>query len=215
MIAFIRRLKTFGMIVAGTCLIVMFQNFNTIPLESLRPSFPAAHASSPNDGSADIRDLAPYRAPASEGPMFVAPQGGSDVNAISQDWLSREAHLLTGGADERFLVDLNKSLNRMISSDESDDSPVKPAGAASRSSLDNSPDKNEPSILDGMAPRSLRLMSANRFQIGFVNRTELSCAVQGDGVQLNLTRPISDTFDFNLRHETSGSKSTFSFNYRW
>jgi hypothetical protein len=97
-------------------LFLLFQNFNTVPLSALKPDFAQALARpvSPTDGSGDIRKIAPQRQDLEDKPTIATPQSGNDMNSIGQDWLTRQSHLITGGAEERFLRDLNKKLEHLV-----------------------------------------------------------------------------------------------------
>ncbi len=104
----------FSTLLLGMFLLFLFQNFQPIPLERLKPEAAWARVASPTDGSADMRRLAPPRAQPHAQEVIATPHSGQDMNSISQDWMSRQVHLITGGAEERMLADFNKKMNRMF-----------------------------------------------------------------------------------------------------
>jgi hypothetical protein len=224
----------------GLGVFVLFQNFTTLPLSALKPDFAQALARpvSPTDGTGDIRRLAPPRVQQEEKPSIASPQSGTDLNSISQDWLTRQSHLITGGAEERLLQDINKKLERLVTpskTDEQNETLADDANAptseksdepAHASSKGNRGPASVPRIvmekarqsdtgISGMRLTSVRVMSINRVQVGLANKTQLSCSFSGDSMQWNVSRPVSKDFDLNLRHETGQAKSSVQLNYSW
>ena len=216
------KIKAFLIIISGFVMFISFQNFTEISIEELRPGFQAAHATSPDNGTGDIRLLAPYRAQAPNDVLIATPQSGADINSLSQDWATRQTRIITGGADERFMNDLNKRLNRILKSS-GDDAPdaidtgdgvnVSTTKSRGPASLGKPDPEND---LYGLMPKSVRLMSLNRMQIGLANnKTQISWSVQGQSMQWDLTHPIAKNFDISLHHDTSCSKSSLLLNYNW
>lgn len=236
-----KRQRVFTALSIAAFLLIMFQNFQPIPIERLKPDFAWAHAVSPTDGSADIRQLAPARTEPREDRMIAAPQSGSDMNSISQDWMSRQAHLITGGAEERLLADFNKKMNRMFKfeevegedypesgydsgNDSGDDgasnqdggehakATIKSGGGRKPASIANA---NRESDYGGFRPTSMQLTAVNRLQLSLRNRTRVSCQIQSSGLRWDISRPLSERFDLSIGHETSEAKSTLRLNYNW
>lgn len=220
----------------------MFQNFQPIPLERLKPDFAYAHPVSPTDGSADMRRLAPARPEPRAEAMIATPQTGNDMNSIGQDWMSRQAHLITGGAEERMLADFNKKMNRMFKFEEVEGEEYPDSGYDSDStSGDDSGSSNQDngdhakatiksgggrkpasiakakreSDYGGFRPTSMQMTAVNRLQLSLRNRTRVSCQFQGSGLRWDISRPVSERFDVSIGHETSEAKSTLRLNYNW
>ncbi len=189
-------------------LILGFQNFTSIPLERLKlaklqPDLLVAYAE-----DNDIRRLAPSRPrnfEKSEQPKLAAPKSGHDLGSISQDWMTRQTHLLTGGADQRFLDDVNKKLHRALKREKQipQDSGKDPGLNQPRA------EDEEPSLI---AP-SVKFTSLYRVEFGFSNQANVSCSVEGSNLRWDLSRPLSERIDFNLRHETSGNSVRLHYNW--
>lgn len=192
----------------------IFQNFESIPLEKLKPSFYAMQMRLPSsiDGTSDIRRIAPTRAEAPADPVIAVPESGGDLGTVSQDWMMRQSHLITGRAEERILANLNKKLNRFMKA-EAVSTDADSSGTAA--ALDGQPGGIEENEGSGFRPTSLQIMSANRVQVGLRNKTKLSCSFEGDNMRWDLSRPINHRFDVNLQHETARAKSVLQFNYSW
>ncbi len=196
-----------------------FQNFNTLPIAKLKPQFVSAQARAMamTDERADMRHLAPDRPSDFDKSGVAQPQSGSDLNSISQDWVTRQTHLITGGAEQRFLEDVNKRMTRMLKWEEIEGEPYPEAEQPSGSgrgpaSVPN--DDNEDEYY-GMKPTSLRMLAINRVQVGFSNNTKVSCSIEGPDVKWDLSRSLNKNFDVNVRHEPANNKNTVHLNYSW
>jgi hypothetical protein len=177
------------------------------------PSFVDARELLPSgdemSAESDIRKLAPPKPNGEEKRRFAIPSTGTNLKSVEQNWASQQAHIITGGADERMLQDINHGLTRWIASSEDDvrsedDPRPKPP-------MTLHPDKP----VSGLRPSSLRFATINRLEIGWRSRAKFSCIYQGDSIQWNMSRPINEKFDVNLRHETRDSTSSIQFNYNW
>lgn len=229
------RFRTGSLLAIMGFLLFMFQNFQPIPLKNLVPqlSTASARAVSPTDGSADMRKIAPSRPDVvPEEPKVIAqPQSGHDLGSVSQDWLMRQSHVITGGADEKILADVNRRMNRVFKKDDSessfDSSSVSPENInmnqpnGNAAQLPAHTSKRKPASVKGeddyfgMRPTSMNLVAVNQLQVGLQNKTKLSCAFEGSNVRWNVSRPINKTFDVNLQHESTKSKSMLNLNYSW
>lgn len=206
-------------------LLIMFQNFQLIPMERLKPDMAYAHEVSPTDGTGDIRRLAPVRPNIQEQPVIAAPQAGSDLGSISQDWATRQAHLITGGAEERILADFNKKMNRFFKFEPVEGEPYPDSGYDSSGSDDEGSGSSgggggrrpasDDEASSGFSPTSMQLVAVNRVQLALKNRMKLSCSVQGGSLRWDVSRPISNRLDLNFRHESSDARSTLNLNYSW
>lgn len=225
-----RKLKVSAIVVSSLFVFLFFQNFTSIPLDRLKPQFAQALArpASPTDGTADIRKLAPpkplYRA--DENPSIASPQSGHDLNSISQDWMTRQTHLITGGAEQRLLDDINKRMTRMITAEDEEPTEAPGPDVAKRDTVAKSKGgrgpasvpaqaAEEPRVNSPFKPTSLRLMSINRLQLGLASNTKVSCSFQGSTMRVDVSHPVSNTFDVNIRHETDKAKSSVFLNYSW
>lgn len=214
---------------AATLLFVLFQNFQPIPLKNLQPQFAAAyaHSMSATDGTADITRFAPTRIASQNDQVIAQPMNGSDLNSISQDWLARQSHLITGGADERFIADVNRRLDRLFRYEDLDEAfPGDEEDEATDGAATGHPNEgtrkpattSEDSKNDayfGLQPTSLQMIAVNHAELRLRNRTRVSCAIDGGSVKWNISRPISSDFDMNLQHEPAKAKSLIQLNYRW
>ena len=125
--------------------------------------------------------------------------------------------MLTGGADERLLADVNKKMNRMFRFEPLEDS-IAPDDEDAAPAGENSVRKPASADDDdsyGMQPTSLNFVAINHVQVGLKNKMKLSCAVDGSGTRFNVSRPINKNVDFNIQHETARSKSMLQLNYNW
>lgn len=214
----------FCLVAVGGLALLMFQNFKSIPIEKLRPRFNVAQARvvNPYDGSADLRDFAPVRPQELEEreSFLSAPQSGHDLESIGGEWLRKQAHYLTGGADEKIVRQLNRSLNRLINSDSDDEfnksgsetDGTKNAFARKSGTNKHDDSKDEPLRL---LPKSMKFTSINRLEMDFGSQTHLTCSFEGSSVRWDIVRPINEKMDMNFRHETAGAKSSFLLNYNW
>ena len=191
----------------GSASFIFFQNFTSIPLSNLRPHLLSAQAkaSAAEDGSADIRDLAPNKPSGMDAPTIASPQSGNDLNSIGQDWITRQAHLITGGADEKILADINKRMSNMMKSDVENGTDTS-RGPASVEAKDD---------WGGMQPTSMRLTAINRVEFGLANEIKIACTYQGSSVRVDLSRSISKRMDVNLQHDTGANSSTLHLKYNW
>jgi hypothetical protein len=161
-------------------------------------------------GEVDIRDLAPYRPKEPTRPHLVAPESGQDLDTIGRDWAERQTRLLTGGAEERLLMEFNRRIDGMITRSIAADHPDLPAKAPDFQTDDRQAD-------DAIAwrPTSLRLTALNKFEMGFVNRSRMSLQYTGQFLQWDLSRSLSSQFELNLRHRTERNSNSLLLNYRW
>ena len=216
-----RRAFVAGLSLTGACLLLLFQNFTSIPLSDLKPKFEIVEArvTPASDGSVDIRDLAPHRREIRQREGLVAPQAGHDLNSIGQDWMIRQTHLLTGGAEKEILESLNKRVNRMFKFEdvESEDWPDGQSGESGdrKPSSEEETEAAEAENAFLPRPKAVKFTAVNRVQMDFDNNTQVTCSFQGSSMQWDFVRPISRTLDLNLRHESSDSKSSVLINYSW
>lgn len=143
----------------------------------------------------DIRTLAPYKPEATE--SIAQPQSGSDLGSISGDWAARQFHLMTNGADERFLKSANDQLANVFNT-------RAPASAG------DSAQTAAAAVGSWYRPQSVRLPKVGQIEFGFAGRTTLGLDVNGE---VNLTRPVFDGLDVRLHHETE--KSLLQFQLNW
>lgn len=215
-----RRVQKTLVLLAFFLFFATFQNFNSLPISELRPTGSLAYARNfavQPDKEQDLRKIAPSR-PAymdQDHSYIASPHSGKDLNSVSQDWMKRQAFIITGGAEERFLVDVNKRINRFFQfkpEDSSDDT-----GDIPSSSAPNSGEKPAPraSSLRFPKPTSMRFTTINRLQLDFGSSSSLSCSFLGDNLQWDFNRPLSNRFDVGLRHESTNSKSSVLLNYSW
>ena len=205
----IRSLTIMGFL---TALMVGFQNFTSIPLEKmklakLQPDVLIAYAE-----DNDIRRLAPHRPEnfdQKDQSKIASPETGSDLDSIGQDWVKRQGHLLTGGAEQKFLDDVNKKINRALKREEASEQTGE--SGASATATEPSQRAGERSYINP----SVRFTALNRVELGFPNEAQVSCSVEGSNLRWDLSRPLSDRIDFNLRHETTGNANTVRLHYNW
>lgn len=213
-----RRLAVSAILGGAMLAVVSFQNFTAIPLEKLKLSGSYAEARIVGDGT-DIRRSAPARVePESTG--LAVPTQGNDLGSVGRDWMTKQAKLITGGAEERALQDLNKKMNRWIQSIASDDSDDDTSEAGSRPNGPNGP--NDASVNDTsssnqlLIPTQIRFSRVNRFEMDWSRKLQLRCDyTPGGSVDVALTRPISEQLEVNIQHRSSDQSNSFRLNYRW
>lgn len=215
------------LIVLGV-MIVSFQNFTDIthiPLQKLTPNFAVARMlatadSHRNERESDIRKWAPTR-PTNEfvpKQALVVPNGGSDLNSVTTNWLERQSHLLIDGADQRLLDSMNRKMQTFFSSkSDSRKSGANKSEGATTEALKNSQERKEEIANHNSSEQSatIRFSTLTRVEMDIFQKTNLSCAYDGGGLQWNLSRPITQKVDINLRHKANDNSSTFHFNYNW
>lgn len=217
-------------LLAGALMIVSFQNFTGLPLEKLKPEFPQAKAYRKTaDGSMDIRDLAPEKPSMTDNSLLTAPTSGNDLGSVSRDWMERQGKSLAGGADERLLASINRKIERWMRFEPvNGESWPEPGDDSSGSKGEGSDDGGDsapstpgmPSFpggedMFGLKPTSVRLANLNQLELGFRNRSHLSCQVNGSNVQLDLSRPLSERMDVNLRHDSGQQSNSVLLKYNW
>lgn len=210
-----------GILACAALLIVSFQNFSHIPIEMLKPQFNFARAETARVkariGQADARDLAPIKPGHGPHSKLAVPERGSDLGSVGQDWFERQARILTGGAEKRFIEDLNRKMNRMISSDEDEEasasSDLSSDSAGPHASSDDESDEN--SALSALRPKSIRLRSLTRVDMVVNDQAKLSCSYKEGGVQFEFSRSLDTRLDLNVRHKSNDSSSSVLLNYSW
>jgi hypothetical protein len=202
-----RRIHIALVCTTGSCTFVLFQNFTAIPNSRLSPHLISAEAreDSAREGSVDIRDLAPSRPSGMDTSLIATPQAGNDLGSVSQDWMTRQAHLLTGGADEKILADFNKSVSNMMKTDTADGTDTSGRGPASKQDDDSW----------GIQPTSMKLTALNRVEFGLANEVKIACTYQGSSVRVDLSKAISKSMDINLQHDTNQNTSSMHLKYNW
>jgi hypothetical protein len=209
-----------GSFLTMAVLISLFQNFTHLDLAHLKPLYvpPYARAQAAANGTSDIRDLAPARELKPGRNSLAVPQSGSDLGSVGQDWMRRQADLMTGGAEQRLLGTINRKVNRLLKFEEVEGEPwPEPGDDGTGSPLQPSDpteaeDGNE---FFGFKPRSVRMATANRLEVGLHNRSNVSCEVRGSAIQLDVSRPLGRNLDVNLRHDSSGNANTLRLHYNW
>ena len=221
-------------------MVVSFQNFSLVDVKDLRPELTSARAAQVeaglNDsGEQDIREFAPRR-PANFGqPTIAMPDSGRDPGTIGLNWLGKQTDLMTDGADQRMLLDMNKQLNRITKftpvegepwpEPGNDDGKVRDPSSV-LPNIDGTDDGTNDQSADpklkkssqdsfALTPKSVHFSQLNRFEMKFATATQLSCLVGNGGVELDLQRPINPRMDVGLRHQTSTQASTLHMQYNW
>ena len=155
------------------------------------------------DGAVDMRDYAPLRNDPK--PSYIAqPRSGNDLSSVSGDWMMRQTHLLTGGAEQKLLEDMNRSLNKGMSRIMASYAPATPVEGAAPQKQSSSEDL-----------QPMRFTHVNRMQMDFSVNTNLSCFWKGDSVEWDLSRKLDRGFDVKLRHQSRDAKSSVLINYDW
>lgn len=171
----------------------------------------------------DLRVRAPERVLHQNPTPLASPQTGNDFNSVSQDWIQRQTQLITGGAEQQFLADINHKMNSILRFEEVDgepypesgDDPGNDGGSPDIRSPGSVPDDSDERAFMGLQPSSLSLVSLNRLQLSLKNRTRVSCSINGAKVQWDISRPLNRRFDVNLSHQASDARSTLNLNYNW
>lgn len=216
--------------VSAACLLISFQNFSDIPLEMLKPNFASARDSAEQEAlrgrGGDIRRFAPDKpADYDDTVTLAAPQSGSDLASIGQDWVQRQTRMLTGGAEDRMLMSVNKKMERLFRSEDS----VSPSHSGnpigseadrnqdlnSKQARTNTPPSNDPSHAHEPFLKGLRFNTLTRVEMSLSDETHLTCAYEGGGMQVDLAKPLSNSVDINLRHRSNDKSSTVQLNYTW
>lgn len=203
----------FCLMAVAALILFPFQNFDHVSFDELKPQFFVAQARivNPHDGSADIRDFAPAR------PRELEEESSLNTSQTGRDpeeWLRKQAHYLTGGADEKIVRQLNRGLNRLMSFD-SEDVAEKSEGRAEKGLLTRNPNSEYQENRIGLLPKSMKFTSINRLEMDFGSQTHLTCSFEGANVRWDFVRPINEKFDMNIRHESLDSKSSLLLNYSW
>jgi hypothetical protein len=225
--------------------VISFQNFAPVPFDQLNPSLNLAQAArkraehesaqtrTEQDGDSekarDIREWAPLKP--SDGTQTLAmPEASNDLGTIERSWITNQTHLLTGGADQKMLDDLNKRLNRWVKfepvegepwpepgDDSSDNGPNSGSAPGGSGDDDGTPKPDMSGLQDlfSMAPKSIRFSQVNRFQLDFKNQSRMSCLITGGGVKLDLSRPIGNRVDVGVAHDMAAKSSTVHLQYNW
>ena len=213
-----RHIRILTICTCGLLTVAGFQNFSVIPIENLKlarlaPTASIALASASSGNATDIRAWAPNRPSGfsseqeSDKQTLAIPQSGNTLESVGQDWALRQTHLITDGADERFLNDVNQKVKHLFDS-EGDREPASEASTAATAAL-------EPSAEEPSAFSALRFSALNRVEMRAPGQTNLSCSVAGANLLVNLSKPISDRMDVSLQHQTSSGASTLRLHYNW
>lgn len=190
------KLTRFLWITLGSLCFLFFQNFENIPLDRLKPNFkPSAKAF---ENELDIREIAPSPESSPSGLQLASPTSGTDLESISVNWAQKQTQILTGGAEQRLIDQLNKNL---LFNDR--------RPASTDSEIDPEDDKTSP------AKSFLKLKAINRLEIHLANQTKIDCSVDGEKLNLDLHSPSQKNINFSLSHESSSSKSSVLLHYDW
>lgn len=185
----------------------------SIPLERLKlarfqPRIQSAWART--EGQGDIREIAPRRPASLDAPVIAAPMSGDNLESISQDWMQRQANLITGGQDQILLKEMNQKMNSAFRQ-MSGSGDAEPGEEASRSPASLSRESADEA---SMVP-PIKFTALNRFEVGLPSDANLSCAVQGSSMQFDLSRTVGERVNVNLRHDTSTNSNTVRLHYTW
>lgn len=216
-------------LVMGAILIVSFQNFSSIPLENLKPQFQKAGAARKSpDGGFDIREVAPRRPASLDEPQLALPQGGQDLESVGRDWAGRQAEIITGGAEKRLLASVNRRIDKWMKFEPVEGEPWPEPGdeGGATSPGSDSGDGGLPGIpglpsvpgtedMFGLRPTSLRMASVNKFEVGLADKTQISCSIESGNVKVDLSRPLTDRLDFDVRHESGQQSNSVHLRYDW
>jgi hypothetical protein len=176
------------------------------------------------DGTYDIREIAPYR-PKDYGDNntgIVIPQSGNDLGSVAQAWAEQQTHVLTNGGDERLLANVNKSMNNWIAPSKSDDAKDSdsthrdPAnvGPAVVSTQEPAAPQDRSSSID-IYPTSMRFSTLTKIEMGFAGDTQLTCDYRGDSIDVDLNHPVNQSLALKLRHSSKDGANTVRLNYSW
>lgn len=208
-----RKLMVFCLMAVGGLTLFPFQNFDRVSFDALKPRIFVAQARvlNPHDGSTDIRDFAPVRPrELDEESPWNAPESSRDP----EEWLRKQAHYLTGGADEKIVRQLNRGLERLMSYESRDDA-GRTGGHTETGLLTREPSSDHHESRFGLLPKSMKFTSINRLEMDFGSQTHLTCSFEGANVRWDIVRPLSEKFDMKIRHESADSKSSLLLNYNW
>lgn len=155
------------------------------------------------DGTVDVRDFAPLRSQPKQ--SFIAqPQSGNDLGSIGGDWIMRQTNLITGGAEQKLLEDMNRGLSKGMTRIIASYAPTTPVEVTA-------PQKQ--SSAEDLQP--MRFTHVNRMQMDLSLDTNLSCFWKGDSFEWDLSRRLDRNFDLKLRHQSRDAKSSVLINYDW
>lgn len=161
----------------------------------------------------DMRVLAPQK-PWDLVSALAMPQSGSDLNSVGQDWMGRQARLLTGDAEERLLASVNQQMTRWLpslidpSSPLESEPPAQPTHARAGESAANQE-------LAFLRPTSLRFAQLNRLEMGWTNNLRFGWSATGDTMQFDLSAPLGASSFVDVRHDTLRSLHSLHLKYSW
>jgi hypothetical protein len=162
------------------------------------PLWAQAHTPDPTD----IRTLAPPR-PQEATSMIAQPESGTDLESVSADWARREVHLVSQGADDRFLADANSKLDRFFETADSSE-------FLNSSNRDRNPANDE----NWLRPRTVHMSRLGEIEIGFNGRAKISCDMAGgNGTEWILSKPVSSDLDLQLHHEANSNSLQLRLNW--
>ena len=146
----------------------------------------------------DIRRLAPVKPPSKPAPI-AQPQSGGSIQDISGDWARRQFHLSTNGAVDQFVIDANRTLDRLFITE------------TSSQKTDRSPaDESENSR--GLRPRTVRMPKLGAFELGLGRDLKLNYDLV-NGNELTLSKPIFMDVELRLHHAQTADSLQLNFDW--
>lgn len=163
----------------------------------------------------DIRRIAPERPrDFSFRESLVTPTSNGDLNSVGQDWMIRQTSVLTEGADQKIVADINRSMGRWLRWEDVQGEPWPDPDSSGGDSDSSSGSEGDGGRLF-LKPKSMRFAQVNKIVIDWSHDVSLTCAATGATMLVNITKPIGASTFVDLEHNSSRGTSSFHFNFTW
>jgi hypothetical protein len=205
--AFTNSVTVFVLIFAGT--------FADAESAKLSPRLNLRRPTSVTATGVDIRRIAPER------PRdfffresLVTPTSNGDLNSVGQDWMIRQTSVLTEGADQKLVADINRSMGRWLRWEDVQGEPWPDPDSSGEDSGTSGGSEGDGGRLF-LKPKSMRFAQVNKIVIDWSHDVSLTCAATGGTMLVNITKPIGASTFVDLEHNSSRGTSSLHFNFTW
>lgn len=148
---------------------------------------------------------------------FAAPQGGSDLESVRNDWMQRQGTILLNGYDKKLEKALNEKLNSWVSEITRKEAAEENASASGTAGAPGS-SENQSQAQNSSSPKikqNLRIMRINSLKYDLGENTCMNLTADPGNTRVDLSQTLSRNTKFGVEHRTADSKTQMFLKYEW
>lgn len=154
-----------------------------------------------------INEMNEFRSDEKRPEKLAAPQSGSDLRSVSNDWMQRQGSILLNGYDKELESAMNEKLNSWFQDPESSAEQTSEANAGDQANYLTSPSQKN--------KQNLRFARINSLKYDFDEKLCLNLTADPGNTRLDLSQTFNSRTRIGVEHRTANSQTQMFLKYEW